>query len=150
MTKVLKRCFTVIIIGLAACSPAPTAAPVPVSTLVPASPTPVPGTKAPPVTVVPTPNADVSFKRDVLPIFQSICIRCHGGSKPIRELSLESYAGALKGGMSGKVIIPGDPDNSIMVRYIQIDFMPFETEPKLTKDQKQKIVNWIAAGAPDN
>lgn len=99
---------------------------------------------------MPTPNADVSFKRDVLPIFQSICIRCHGGSKPIQALSLESYAGALKGGVSGKVIIPGDPNKSIMVRYIQIDFMPFESEPKLTKDQKQKIVNWVAAGAPDN
>lgn len=150
MNRILKWCVTVIIIGLAACSPAPRATPVPAPTLVPASPTPVPGTKAPRVTVVPTPNADVSFKRDVLPIFQGICIRCHGGSKPIQGLSLESYAGTLKGGVSGKAIVPGDPENSILVRYIQIDFMPFEIEPKLTKDQKQKIVNWVAAGAPDN
>ncbi len=137
---------------VAACAPTPTATPVPASTLVPTVPlaTPVPGTKAPPVTVVPTPNADVSFKRDVLPIFLGICVRCHGGAKPQNDLTLETYAGALKGGQSGKAVVPRDPDSSIMVRYIQIDFMPFEVEPKLTKDQKQKIVNWIAAGAPDN
>ena len=142
---------------IAACAPIPTATSVPASTLVPATPTraatatpvgPTP-TKAPPVTVVPTPGAQVSFKNDVQPIFK-VCVLCHGGSKPIQELSLETYAGVMKGGLSGLAVKPRDPDGSIMIRYIQIDFMPFEIEPKLTKDQKQFIINWIAAGAPDN
>ncbi len=165
------------IILLAACAEAqqPTATAIPASTLVPPSPTPVPtptspptatrnrptptrvilptevpGPKPSPITVVPTPNADVSFQRDVLPIFKIICARCHGGLDPIQELNLETRDGALKGGLSGIVVKPGDPAGSIMIRYIQNDFMPFETEPKLTKDQKQAIINWIAAGAPAN
>lgn len=175
-----ETCFAlvaVIVLVLAACAPAPQAiaTAIPASTLVPPSPTPVPsptsppiatrsrptptrvilptevpGPKPPPVTVVATPNADVSFKRDVFPIFKTICARCHGGLDPIQELSLETRDGALKGGLSGIVIKPGDPAGSIMIRYIQNDFMPFETEPKLTKDQKQAIINWISAGAPDN
>lgn len=177
MPKILFALFLGIIILLAACSSAqqPTATAIPASTLVPPSPTPppaptaqagatsgrptptrvilpteVPGPKPPPVTVVATPNADVSFKRDVQPIFKSICARCHGGLDPIQELNLETREGALKGGLSGIVVKPGDPAASIMIRYIQNDFMPFETEPKLTKDQKQAIMNWIANGAPDN
>ncbi|MBI3914787.1 MAG: hypothetical protein HY327_11470 [Chloroflexi bacterium] len=141
---------------IAACTPIPTATSVPASTLVPATPAatatpsgPTP-TKAPPVTVVPTPGAQVSFQNEVLPIFKEFCLRCHGGTKPIQDMSLETYAGVMKGGLSGIVVKPRDPDGSIMIRYIQIDFMPFEIEPKLTKDQKQFIINWIAAGAPDN
>ncbi len=177
MPKIFIALFAGIVILLAACSPAqqPTATAIPASTLVPPSPTPpptppvpptatrgrptptrvilpteVPGPKPPPVTVVATLNADVSFKRDVQPIFTSICGRCHGGLDPIQELNMETRAGVLKGGLSGIVVKPGDPAGSIMIRYIQNDFMPFETEPKLTKDQKQAIINWIAVGAPDN
>ncbi len=165
------------VIALDACAPTPQpiATAIPASTLVPPSPTPlpspaalsaptrnrptptrvilpteVPGPKPPPITVIPTPNADVSFNRDVLPIFKTLCARCHGGLDPIQELNLETREGALEGGLSGTVVKPGNPAGSIMVRYIQNDFMPFETEPKLTKEQKQAIVNWIAAGALDN
>ena len=164
-----------IIVALAACAPAqqPTATAVPASTLVPPTPIPtpttppsatrnrptptlvilptiIPRTQPPPVTVVATPNSSASFSRDVLPIFKTLCTRCHGGLDPIQEVSLETRAGVLKGGLSGLAVKPGDPAGSLVIRYIQNDFMPFETEPKLTKDQKQAIINWIAAGAPDN
>lgn len=143
------------LIMIAACTPVPVATPVPASTLVPVTPTRVASptaiaTKGPPATVVPTPGAQVSFKNEILPILKENCVRCHGGSKPLQELSLETYAGVLKGGISGLAVKPRDPENSIMIRYLQIDFMPFEIEPKLTRDQKQKIINWVAAGAPDN
>jgi hypothetical protein len=174
---ILVTLIALVLSAVAGCaaSPPPTATPVSASTLVPPSPTPtvtltppptatrsrptptfvvlptvVPRTQTPPVSVVPTPNADVSFIRDVQPIFRTICARCHGGLDPIQELNLETREGALMGGLSGVVIKPGDPAGSIMVRYLQNDFMPFETEPKLTRIQKQSIVNWIAAGAPDN
>jgi uncharacterized membrane protein len=97
----------------------------------------------------PAPSAAVSFKQDVLPILQANCTRCHGGSSPRQGLGLETYAGAMKGSASGAVIKPKDANGSTLIQRIQTDAMP-PSGTKLTKEQKQKIVDWVTAGAPDN
>ena len=49
----------------------------------------------------------VDFKRDIKPIFDSRCIKCHGADKPQAELRLDSEAGVLRGSISGRVVVPG-------------------------------------------
>jgi mono/diheme cytochrome c family protein len=93
-----------------------------------------------------TPNANVSFQSNVLPIFREDCTACHGATA---GLSLDSYANAMKGGRSGVVIVPGDPNNSRLIQYVVRGYMPFNGQP-LSAAEIQTLINWVAAGARDN
>ncbi len=109
-------------------------------------------TKAPagaPTAVGAPPAAAVSFAKDVLPIFQKNCIRCHGGSTPRSNLSLESYHNALQGGTNAPDLIPGNPDRSNLCVFPRDGLMPLGG-PKLATADAQTICNWIAQGALDN
>src|SRR4026209_1733103 len=48
------------------------------------------------------------FAKDIKPIFEKSCIKCHGPEKQKGKLRLDSLAAVLKGGQDGKVILPGD------------------------------------------
>ena len=54
------------------------------------------------------PNPDTaaaaSFAKDVLPIFESSCFKCHGGDKTEKGLDLKTYASVMLGSQKGAVI----------------------------------------------
>src|SRR5438477_1920579 len=50
----------------------------------------------------------VTYAKDIKPIFEKSCIKCHGAEKQKGKLRLDSLQAALKGGEDGKVILPGD------------------------------------------
>ena len=87
----------------------------------------------------------VSFAKDVLPIFEQQCVKCHGGDKPSAGLSLESYAGLMK----KPVIQPGNADGSSLVGLIVSGAMP-KRSPRLSDAQIKAIKDWVNAGAPNN
>src|SRR5437667_1954097 len=61
----------------------------------------------------------VEFERDIRPIFQSICWRCHGPEKPKSHFRLDNRELALKGGENNKTdIIPGNSTNSASIHYV--------------------------------
>lgn len=93
--------------------------------------------------------ASISFARDVQPIFNQICVKCHGGEDEKEGLSLKTYAEVMQGSDNGPVIAPGDPANSLLVDMIQKGKMP-KRGPRLLPRQIQAIVDWVTAGAPDN
>ncbi len=99
---------------------------------------------------------NVTFAKDIKPIFDASCVKCHGAEKPKAKLRLDSLEGMLKGGVDGKVINPGDSAKSILV--INIAHLGAEDEwmppPKnkldigpLTKEQIGLIRAWIDQGA---
>jgi mono/diheme cytochrome c family protein len=90
-----------------------------------------------------------SFQRDVQPIFNQICVKCHGGDEVKEGLSLKTYAEVMQGSDNGPVIVPGDPANSFLIDQIVKGEMP-KRGPKLLPKQIQAIVDWVAAGALDN
>ena len=47
------------------------------------------------------------FNTQIRPILESSCYRCHGPASQMSELRLDSKTHALKGGRSGKAIVPG-------------------------------------------
>ena len=99
-----------------------------------------------------TQGATVSFSQDVLPIFQARCVTCHGDVGPEDGLSLTSYENVMKGSVAGPVVIPGDPDNSELVKRIKgisQPRMPFGQAP-LSDEQIRTIETWVAQGAPNN
>ncbi len=93
----------------------------------------------------------VDFAKHIQPILAKSCYRCHGEEKQEHELRLDRKADAMKGGISGKVIIPGDAKKSLLYKLItlpeeSLDVMP-TMGPLLNEKQKKLIKNWIDSGA---
>ncbi len=94
----------------------------------------------------------VDFRREVRPILEGYCLKCHGVEKPKGELSLVTRSGALKGGeKAGPAVVAGKPSKSPL--YITTTFaadnddvMPPKGD-KLTKAQQEKLKTWIEQGA---
>src|SRR6266540_6353636 len=60
----------------------------------------------------------VTYTKDIKPIFDKSCVKCHGAEKPKAKLRLDSLEGALKRGEDGKVIQPGNSAKSMMVHNV--------------------------------
>ena len=99
-------------------------------------------------------RAEAVTENDVLPIFQMRCVVCHGKRKQEGGLDLRFQASRLKGGKSGPALVPGNPDESLIMKRIASGQMP---PPKLlyeyfvrppTSAEVEKLRRWIAAGAP--
>lgn len=93
----------------------------------------------------------VDFVKDIQPILQESCVKCHGPEKPKGKLRLDSREAALKGGKDGVVIEPGKADKSELYRRITLpadndDVMPNKGD-LLTKAQTDLMRDWINQGA---
>src|SRR5438128_3842603 len=67
-------------------------------------------------------NRGVTYAKDIRPILQESCFRCHGEEKQKGDLRLDSLQAVLKGGEDGKVVVPGDSKKSFLVAAVaQID-----------------------------
>ena len=90
----------------------------------------------------------VQFQKQVAPIFERHCVRCHNDGQAKGGLSLETAAGFIKGGDSGAVITPGDAASSLLIDQIAgaSPEMPKGAAPLSTADV-EVIRHWIDAGA---
>jgi hypothetical protein len=118
----------------------------------PAAPTQTPMPVATPTvaaTVAGGATTAVSFQRDVQPIFDQICVKCHGGEKTQKDLVLKTFDDLMQGSEDGPVIEPGDPGNSLLIDMIVKGKMP-KNAPKLLPAQIRVITDWIKEGALNN
>jgi cytochrome b subunit of formate dehydrogenase/mono/diheme cytochrome c family protein len=83
---------------------------------------------------------------DAEAIFVAKCTACHINSQA-GNLSLKTYTDTLKGGNSGPAIVPGDPDNSVLVTFQQGTEHP--SLGRLTPEELAPFIAWIEAGAPE-
>jgi Planctomycete cytochrome C len=67
--------------------------------------------KLPPVST----KEGVTFDKDIRPLFQASCVRCHSGERAKRGLRLDTRENVLKGSNERKVVIPGDSAHSLLV-----------------------------------
>jgi len=93
----------------------------------------------------------VSFNRDIRPILNEKCMRCHGGVKAMGGFNLLFEATALGPTESGRpAIIPGDHHKSELYRRLVADDlearMPLDGEP-LSRREIDLISRWIDEGA---
>src|SRR5215469_8915982 len=64
----------------------------------------------------------VTFEKDIAPIFQASCVRCHGAQRPRAQLRLDSLEGVLKGTKDGPILTSGDSASSLLVKAVsQLD-----------------------------
>lgn len=132
--------------AVAPATTAPTDAPVATDT---SAPTAEPTTADAPTTEAAPAGGTVSFAADILPMFESRCLNCHGGNRTEEGLSLRTYADVMTGSEGGAVITPGDAVNSVLHEMVATQEMP-KRGPKLTPAQVQLIADWINQGALDN
>ncbi|MCA9193729.1 MAG: hypothetical protein KDB03_18280 [Planctomycetales bacterium] len=86
----------------------------------------------------------------VQPIFERYCVSCHQTGDKEGDFSASSFNEIIRGTPKGKVIIPGSPDNSRLVRLITSkndDKMPPEGEPAPAPDEIRSVLRWIETGA---
>ncbi len=95
-----------------------------------------------------------SYTRDIQPIFDEYCVRCHGETLAENGLRLETYQGVMQGTRGGAVVIPGLASGGTLVWVVEglaapEIRMPHADRP-LSPNRIQNIVLWIDADAPNN
>lgn len=94
----------------------------------------------------------VTYEKDIRPIFEKSCFKCHGPEKQKGKLRVDSLEATLKGGENGKMLEPGKSAKSPVVasisRLVEDEAMPPEGKgDPLTKAQVGLIRAWIDQGA---
>ena len=94
-------------------------------------------------------------QHNVIPVLLRHCTTCHGLRRQGNELDLRSRASMMRGGKSGPALIPGKPEQSLMVEMIRSGKMPpkkrlFEVGVTPVSDPDlEKLRQWIQQGAPE-
>lgn len=94
----------------------------------------------------------VTFAKDIKPIFEKSCVKCHGAEKQKGKLRLDSLEATLKGGEDGEILKKGKSAESDLVlsiaRLDEDSAMPPEGKADpLTKEQVGLVRAWIDQGA---
>lgn len=88
----------------------------------------------------------LTYDDTIGPLLKARCSACHG-ENAIQGLDLSTYQGVLAGGSSGPAIVPGEPEASLLVQKQNGEQAHFgQLEPA----ELESVVNWIAAGAPQD
>lgn len=93
------------------------------------------------------------FKQRVQPLLERRCYECHSHrAKELQGgLSLDSRSGWVKGGDSGTAIVPGKPDDSLLIKAVRRTNKDLLMPPNETlKDSEiEVLVEWVRRGAVD-
>lgn len=100
------------------------------------------------------PENPLIYQDVVSRILDDSCVKCHNQNKRKGELLMTGLSQLLKGGETSVAIIPGNPDESELIRRLHLPFadeehMPPEGEKNLTDTEIQILERWIALGASD-
>jgi len=98
-----------------------------------------------PICVVAQTDSGSALSRRVGAILASQCVSCHGPDQKKGGLDLSRRATALAGGKSGTAIVPGMPDDSLVIDKIAEGEMP--PKEALAREQVAAVRDWVKAGA---
>jgi mono/diheme cytochrome c family protein len=104
-----------------------------------------------PALVAQTNSADTSefFETRIRPILSNSCYGCHTNSA-LGGLRLDSREAMLKGGQRGVAVVPGDPENSLLIKavtQVNPDLKMPAGAAKLKDAQIADLQAWVKAGA---
>lgn len=102
-------------------------------------------------------KADVTYAKDIKPIFDNSCTGCHGEKRVKAKLRLDSLEHIRAGSKHGAVVTPGKIETSVLLRNIanlpgdEDDWMPPKDNKAkiapLTKAEVGLVRAWIEQGA---
>jgi hypothetical protein len=103
----------------------------------------------------PATKAGVTYDKDIKPILEKSCVKCHSGDRPKGRYDMTTLEGVIKGGHEAKAVKPGKSAESTMVHYAA-DLVPEYEMPPLPKrndfpalkrEQIALLRAWIDQGA---
>lgn len=110
------------------------------------------GTALPPA----SDKKDLTYAKDIKPIFDANCAKCHSGDRAKAKLHMDTLEGILKGTKAGKIVTVGDSAGSFIVKSVahtadKDEWMP-PTPNKagaktLTAEEVGLVRAWIDQGA---
>jgi hypothetical protein len=94
-----------------------------------------------------TPEAEF-FETNVRPSLVKNCYPCHTASA-LSGLRVDSREALLKGGNSGPAIVPGKPEESLLIQAVQRTHARFKMPPsaKMAEAEVASLVRWVKEGA---
>lgn len=90
----------------------------------------------------------VTFDRDAKPVLRKHCGKCHNAERPRGELDLSTFAGVMAGGASGKVAVPGKPEESplyTLTAHLEEPAMP-PNAAKIPQRDLGILRRWVEGG----
>lgn len=92
--------------------------------------------------------ADDHFEKRIRPLLIERCHKCHAGEKIKGGLRLDSAKGVRQGGESGVVVVPGKPDESLLIQAVRHENgLKMPPDAKLSEAQIADLVAWVKSGA---
>lgn len=88
------------------------------------------------------------FEGHVRPLLIQKCLSCHGEEQQKGSLRLDSLEAMLKGGDSGPAIVPGNPDESMLVEAIRYESYEMPPSGQMPEKDINILVQWVKIGAP--
>ncbi len=87
-------------------------------------------------------QTDVTFDKDIAPLFKTSCLRCHGEERPRGGLKLDTREDLLKGGHDGEMVVVGDSAKSPLIGAIS------RVNPRLSMPPPQRRRGPPPGGTP--
>ncbi|MCI0535032.1 MAG: DUF1549 domain-containing protein [Verrucomicrobiales bacterium] len=99
---------------------------------------------------LPPPAAhQIDFTKEIKPILETSCMKCHGRGKSKGELRIDTRETFLKGGESGPAVVPGKSEESLLIELVA-GLNPESVMPKkgskLNSSQIALLRAWIDQG----
>ena len=100
------------------------------------------------ITALTVSHGAVDFERDVQPLLEKHCLKCHREDYKKSDYKIETRSAAL----ADDIIIPGNADESIFIELIELDdddpeVMPPAKEVRMTIEEKKILKDWVNEGA---
>ncbi len=103
----------------------------------------------PTLAVAAPPEGAAFFEKKVRPLLVERCVACHGKDKAKGSLRVDSRAALLAGGDRGTALVPGKPEESLLVRVTRHDGeLKMPPKNKLPDAEVAILTEWVKLGAP--
>jgi len=91
------------------------------------------------------------FEKHIRPVLVSKCYKCHSAeTKQVKGgLTLDTREGTRTGGESGKSVVPGNIQDSLLIEALHHEGLEMPPGEKLPSDVIAKFEQWVKMGAPD-
>ena len=104
----------------------------------------------------PAPEGIAFFEQKIRPVLLATCYECHSAEAKAKGklkggLFLDTRAGLLTGGDEGPALVPGKPDESLLIKALRWSREDLHMPPKkkLPPEVIADFEKWVAMGAPD-
>jgi hypothetical protein len=98
-------------------------------------------------------DTGVNYQQDIQPVFDRVCVECHGPETQKGGLRLDGLDQLALGGSSGEaIVLDGSSEGLLISKILHSDpeeRMPPDKQSPLTADEVQLITSWVSSGASE-